>query len=207
MKEAIIKSIELSKELPFEERVDIYNSATLALKDMLGLKHPVLATQLVPISEVRANDYNPNKVAPPEMKLLKLSIKKDGLTMPVVVSDNDNGYTVVDGFHRTSIVKNDADISKSLNGYVPVVKLNKELEERIAATVRHNMARGSHVTELSSKLVLMLREHNWSDLRIGMELGMQPDEVLRLKQISGLAEAFKDKEFSKAWEADNDAHN
>ena len=207
MKEAIIKSIELSKELPFEERVDIYNSATLALKDMLGLKHPVLATQLVPISEVRANDYNPNKVAPPEMKLLKLSIKKDGLTMPVVVSDNDNGYTVVDGFHRTSIVKNDADISKSLNGYVPVVKLNKELEERIAATVRHTLARGSQVTELSSKLVLMLREHNWSDLRIGMELGMQPDEVLRLKQISGLAEAFKDKEFSKAWEADNDAHN
>jgi len=202
--ETINRELEKIKDLPLAEKAEIYNSITSALKEMLDLPHPVLAPQLVPMDQVRGNDYNPNKVAPPEMQLLKLSIRKDGVTMAVVVSDNEqSSYTVVDGFHRTSVVKNDPEIAASLGGYMPVVKLNKPLEERVAATVRHNMARGSHVTELSSKLVIMLREHNWSDTRIGKELGMQPDEVFRLKQITGLAEAFQDKEFSKAWESNS----
>lgn len=144
-----------------------------------------------------------NKVAPPEMKLLKLSIRKDGLTMPVVVcdspSDKKHPYVVVDGFHRTSVVQHEKDVNDSLCGYVPVSRLNKSIEDRITATVRHNMARGTHQVELSAKLVTMLKKHNWTNARIGMELGMDADEVLRLKQITGLAEAFKDEEFSKSW--------
>lgn len=186
---------------PVAERVAIYNALTKELAAMVGFPHPVLAPQLIPIDQVQANDYNPNKVAPPERQLLKLSMRRDGVTMAVVVADNPElGCTVVDGFHRTDTIRNDRELRESLHGYIPVVKLNKDLENRIASTVRHNMARGSHLTELSSKLVLMLRDHNWSDTRIGKELGMQPDEVLRLKQITGLADAFADRDFSRAWE-------
>jgi ParB-like chromosome segregation protein Spo0J len=196
----IIEKINHAKDLPVDQRVDIYNKVTSALKDMLGWSHPVLATQLVPISNVVANDYNPNKVAPPEMQLLKLSIMKDGLTMPVVAAKHEDKYTVVDGFHRTMTVKDNKEIMSSLEGYLPISVLDKPLEDRITATVRHNMARGSHLTELSSKLIVILKEHNWSDARIAKELGMQADELLRLKQVSGLAELFKDREFSKSWE-------
>lgn len=197
----VLEHIAAAKALPLAERVAFYNAATAALAEMVGFPHPVLRPQLEPIENVKANDYNPNKVAPPERQLLKLSMRKDGVTMAVVVADNPElGCTVVDGFHRTDTIRNDRELRESLGGYLPVVKLNKALEDRIASTVRHNLARGTHLTELSSKLVLMLRDHNWSDMRIGKELGMQPDEVLRLKQITGLAEAFKDREFSKAWE-------
>lgn len=167
------------------------------------MPHPALAPQLMPQDAVLANDYNPNKVAPPEMHLLRLSILRDGLTMPIVVADSEGeACTVVDGFHRNTVVRTTPEIRDSLHGYMPVAKLSKPLEERIAATVRHNMARGTHQTELSAKLVLMLRDHQWSDARICKELGMQADEVLRLKQVTGLADAFRDREFSRAWEAD-----
>lgn len=194
---------DLPKDLPFDEKVKIFNEITQELYEWLGIKHPSLNVQLVPADEVAGNDYNPNKVAPPEMKLLKLSIRKDGVTMPVVVcdtpADKEHPYTVVDGFHRTTVIKTDKDIRESLHGYVPVSRLNKSLEDRITATVRHNMARGTHQVELSAKLIVLLKKHNWTNARIGMELGMDADEVLRLKQITGLAEAFKDEEFSKSW--------
>lgn len=192
------------KELPFDEKVDVFNRITQELYDWLGVSHPALNVQLVPADKVQGNDYNPNHVAPPEMKLLKLSIKKDGVTMPVVVCDTPDNkthpYTVVDGFHRTTVIKSDKNVRDSLHGYVPVSRLNKSLEDRITSTVRHNMARGTHQVELSAKLIVMLKKHNWTNTRIGMELGMDADEVLRLKQITGLAEAFKDQEFSKSWE-------
>lgn len=195
---------ELLKEMPFDEKVKVFNEITQELYDWLGVNHPTLNVQLVPADKVIGNDYNPNKVAPPEMKLLKLSIKKDGLTMPVVVCDTpenkEHPYTVVDGFHRTTVVQHDKDVNGSLNGYVPVSRLNKKIEDRITSTVRHNMARGTHQVELSAKLIVLLRKHNWTNSRIGMELGMDADEVLRLKQITGLAEAFKNQEFSKSWE-------
>lgn len=194
---------DLPQDLPFDEKVKIFNEITQELYDWLGVNHPSLNVQLVPADEVAGNDYNPNKVAPPEMKLLKLSIKKDGVTMPVVVcdtpTDKEHPYTVVDGFHRTTVIKTDKDVRESLHGYVPVSRLNKSLEDRITATVRHNMARGTHQVELSAKLIVLLKKHNWTNARIGMELGMDADEVLRLKQITGLAEAFKDQEFSKSW--------
>jgi ParB-like chromosome segregation protein Spo0J len=200
----ILDKIKEAKDLPVAEKVELYNQVTLALKDMLGWDHPVLAVQLVPLDKVVANDYNPNKVAPPEMRLLKLSITKDGLTMPSVAAQGDDGnYTIVDGFHRTTTVKGSKSISESMGGYMPVSLLNKNLEDRITSTVRHNMARGAHQTELSSRLITMLKDHNWSDARIGKELGMEADELLRLKQVSGLADLFKDKEFSKSWESEN----
>ncbi len=195
---------DLLKEMPFDEKVDVFNQITQELYDWLGINHPSLNVQLVKANKVIGNDYNPNSVAPPEMKLLKLSISKDGVTMPVVVCDTPDNkkypYTVVDGFHRTTVIQQDKQINESLHGYVPVSRLNKKMEDRITSTVRHNMARGTHQVELSAKLVTMLKKHNWTNARIGIELGMDADEVLRLKQITGLAEAFKDQDFSKSWE-------
>lgn len=200
MIEQLLRYLEDNKELSLDEKVVIYNQISQGLFEFMGLNHPVLGVQLVKADDVQGNDYNPNKVAPPEMQLLKTSIRKDGLTMPIVVADDGmNGYVVVDGFHRTTVVKTSKDINASTGGYLPVVKLNKDLENRITATVRHNMARGSHQVELSAKLVTALHKHNWSNERIGKELGMDADEVLRLKQITGMAEAFADREFSKSW--------
>ena len=185
-----------------DDRVARYNALVAIAAEHVNLPHPALGMQLVSVDTVQGNDYNPNKVAPPEMRLLQLSIAKDGMTMPVVVADDpeSGNYTVVDGFHRTTVVKTVKTVRDSLAGYMPVVKLNKSIEDRITSTVRHNMARGTHQVELSAKLVTALKKHNWTNERIGMELGMDPDEVLRLKQITGLAEAFADKEFSRAWE-------
>lgn len=183
------------------QRVERYNRLTALAASHVALHHPVLAVQLVGVDGVEANDYNPNRVAPPEMRLLHLSIAKDGITMPVVVTPAEGGkHVVVDGFHRTTIVRTKMDVRTSTAGYLPVVILRKGVEDRITSTVRHNLARGTHQVELTARLVTALRKHNWSNARIGKELGMDPDEVLRLKQITGLAEAFADKEFSKAWE-------
>lgn len=193
---------EILKDMPFDEKVKVFNEITQELYDWLDVDHPALNVQLLPADKIQGNDYNPNKVAPPEMKLLKFSIKKDGVTMPVIVCDTEKGkkpYTVVDGFHRTTVIQHDKEINESLHGYVPCSRLNKGLEDRITSTVRHNMARGTHQVELSAKLVVMLKKHNWTNARIGLELGMDADEVLRLKQITGIADAFKDEEFSKSW--------
>lgn len=195
--------LELPENLNIDEKVEVFNNISQQLYDWLGLNHPSLNVQLVRAEQVMGNDYNPNRVAPPEMKLLKLSMRKDGVTMPVVVSDQPKNkkqpFVVVDGFHRTTVIKNTKDINESLHGYVPVSKLNKDLDDRITSTVRHNMARGTHQVGLSSNLVVMLRKRNWTDSRIGEELGMDADEVRRLKQVTGLAEAFVDEEFSKEW--------
>lgn len=191
------------KDADFDTKAEVFNKITQELYDFLEVKHPALNVQLVKSDQVEANDYNPNKVAPPEMKLLKLSMRKDGITMPVVIADQKSKkhpHVVVDGFHRTTVAKTDKEIQNSLHGYIPASRLNKEIEDRISSTVRHNMARGTHQVELSAKLVVLLKKHNWTNARIGMELGMDPDEVLRLKQTTGLAEAFADHEFSKSWE-------
>jgi ParB-like chromosome segregation protein Spo0J len=186
-------------ELP--DRVALYNEMTGLLQEMLEMQHPVLAVKLVEAENVQSNDYNPNKVAPPEMKLLELSMVRDGITTAVVAAKNDKGkYVIVDGFHRTQVIKYFPPVHKSIHGYIPVVELNKDIADRIAATVRHNLARGTHQTTLSAQLVALLNRQNWPDEKIGKELGMEPDEVLRLKQLTGLTEAFADREFSQAWE-------
>lgn len=160
--------------------------------------HPVSNVTWVPAESVRANDYNPNVVAEPEMKLLKKSIESDGFTQPIVVwSVSDGVYEVVDGFHRHLVGKS---IGMSL---LPVVILNEsstQIGDRMASTIRHNRARGKHTVDGMSEIVLELSRRNWSDKKIASELGMEPDEVLRLRQIQGLAEAFEDSDFSEAWE-------
>lgn len=199
--ETIVRYFKGCKKLDMADRVALYNATTELLKDMLEMDDPVLAVKLVEVENIQGNDYNPNKVAPPEMRLLELSMAKDGITMPVVAAQNDKGhYVVVDGFHRLKVMRKRARKDESEQIYVPVVELNKSIAERIAATVRHNMARGSHQTELSARLVALLKKHNWTDEKVSRELGMDNDEVLRLKQMSGLAEAFRDKAFSQSWE-------
>lgn len=160
-------------------------------------KHPVSRVIWVPSEEVYANDYNPNKVAPPEMDLLQKSIESDGFTQPIVTWKTPDGYQVIDGFHRHLVGK------KLGMTHLPIVVVNDEStgrNDRIASTIRHNRARGKHQLSAMSDIVLELSRRNWSDKRIGKELGMEPDEVLRLKQVTGLIEAFADEEFSEAWE-------
>lgn len=161
-------------------------------------QHPVSSVQWIEADRVVANDYNPNSVAPPEMELLRLSIKEDGYTQPVVTWLREDGfYEVVDGFHRHKVGK-----EMGLT-HLPVVVVNQDRidkGDRIASTVRHNRARGKHAVTAMSDLVQDLVRRNWSDAKIAKNLGMDADEVLRLKQISGLAEMFADQEFSEAWE-------
>lgn len=154
---------------------------------------------------VHANDYNPNSVAPPEMELLRLSIAADGYTQPIVSMPDEAGWEVVDGFHRHRVGKECEDINTRVRGYLPLVEIRHSQEgkaDRIAATIRHNRARGKHKIDAMSDIVLDLKKRNWSDEKIGRELGMEQDEVLRLAQITGLAEMFKDQDFSQAWEAE-----
>lgn len=167
-------------------------------------KEPTDCVLWVKDESVIANDYNPNSVAPPEMQLLHISIEEDGFTQPIVVFPEDDKFTVVDGFHRNRVAREYPDIKERLMGYLPVTIIRDEREDRgdrIASTIRHNRARGKHKISAMSDIVVELKRRFWSDEKIGRELGMDPDEVLRLTQITGLAEMFKDKEFSEAWEA------
>ncbi|NUU96750.1 ParB/RepB/Spo0J family partition protein [Marinitoga sp. 1138] len=163
---------------------------------------PVYNVRPVPIEKIRANEYNPNKVAPPEMELLYRSIKEDGYTMPIVCyyNEKEDIYEIVDGFHRYTIMLKYKDIYERENGMLPVSVIDKDISERMASTIRHNRARGSHDVDLMSNIVKELKEMGRSDRWIMKHLGMSLDEVIRLKQITGLASLFKDKEFSEAWE-------
>lgn len=164
---------------------------------------PVYNIQRIPIEKIQANSYNPNSVAPPEMKLLYQSIKEDGYTMPIVcyyLEDIDK-YEIVDGFHRYTTMLKHKDIYEREEGYLPVSVIDKPISDRMASTIRHNRARGSHSIELMTNIVNELVESGMSDAWILKNIGMDADELLRLKQISGLAALFKDKEFSKSWVA------
>lgn len=195
---------ELTK-LSLEDQVIALNSIRQELHNNGPFSsEPVDLVQWVINSDVKANDYNPNSVAPPEMELLRLSIANDGYTQPIVTFQHDGEIEVVDGFHRNRVGKECDDIQRRVNGYLPTVKIRSSQEgqnDRMASTIRHNRARGKHSVDAMSDIVVDLRKRNWSEKKIGKELGMDPDEVLRLCQISGLAEMFGDTEFSEAWEA------
>jgi len=194
--------------LPEQERIEALNVVKRRLHEISPFaREPVDCVLWIPADKVEANDYNPNTVAPPEMRLLQHSIRMDGYTQPIVVYDEGEYYEVVDGFHRSRVGKECKDIRDRIRGYLPVTLINAERSERadrIAATIRHNRARGKHAVTAMSDIVLELSRRNWSDAKIARELGMEPDEVLRLKQITGLAELFADKEFSEAWEGEPD---
>ncbi len=165
---------------------------------------PVDLVQWVPVESVFANDYNPNAVAPPEMQLLELSILEDGFTQPIVGWDTGDTVEVIDGFHRNRVARESEVLTDQLQGYLPIVVANTgrlDRGDRIASTIRHNRARGKHQIGAMADIVLELARRNWSDKKIAKHLGMEPDEVLRLSQITGLAEMFADREFSEAWEA------
>lgn len=192
-------------ELDEQDRIDAINEIRLALHEQSPLKsEPVDCVIWERAEQVEANDYNPNQVAPPEMELLRLSIDADGFTQPIVTYPDGSKRTVVDGFHRNRVGKECDSVKKRCKGRLPVTSIRPNRKERnnlIAATIRHNRARGKHAIEQMSNIVMELHRRNWSDKRIAKELGMDPDEVLRLKQVTGLAEMFKDREFSEAWEA------
>lgn len=169
---------------------------------MSEFKSPVYNVMAIPLDKVKANNYNPNSVAPPEMELLETSIWEDGYTQPVVVYyDKDQDmYIVVDGFHRYRICKESKRINERERGMLPVVVIDKEIGDRMASTIRHNRARGSHNIELMSSIVAELVEIGKGDAWICKHIGMSPDELLRLKQITGLAALFNNREFSDSWE-------
>jgi ParB-like chromosome segregation protein Spo0J len=187
-------------------RIEALNVVRRELHSISPMKsEPVDCVQWVRQSRVQANDYNPNAVAPPEMELLRHSIASDGYTQPIVTwAAEADMLEVVDGFHRHRVGKECPEVAERIHGYLPVVIANEDRTDRgdrIAATIRHNRARGKHRIDGMSAIVVELKRRNWSDAKIGKELGMEPDEVLRLAQITGLAEMFADREFSEAWEA------
>jgi quercetin dioxygenase-like cupin family protein len=165
---------------------------------------PVYNVKRVPIEKVRANDYNPNSVAPPEMELLETSIWEDGYTQPVVTvyDPETDGYVVVDGFHRYLTINRSQRIKEREKGMLPVVVLKKEMHDRMASTIRHNRARGAHNIELMSSIVSELVEMGKGDRWICQHIGMSLDELLRLKQITGVAALFRNEDFSKSWDVE-----
>lgn len=197
--------LELKKEFDnidnLDEKVNTMNIIKNSLADISPFTEPVDCVEWISADKVKANEYNPNKVASTEMKLLHTSIKLDGYTQPIVAYKLDNGeYEVVDGFHRNRIGKEYKDINKRIHGYLPIVVLDKPLDERIGSTIRHNRARGTHQIRSMSEIVLDLAKAGWTDEEICKKIGMELDEVIKLKQITGLKEAFQNHEFSKSWE-------
>lgn len=186
------------------QKVELINAMRELIHEISPFKNePVDLVRWVTNDLVYANSYNPNSVAKPEMELLKLSIQSSGYTQPIVTMKSENGREVIDGFHRHLCGKNDPDISERIQGYLPVVTIREDqqdISDRMAATVQHNRARGKHSIDGMSDIVIDLKRRNWSDSKISKHLGMDQDEVLRLTQITGIAEMFKDAEFSMAWE-------
>lgn len=192
--------------MPLDEKVTAINLVRAAIHMASPFAaEPVDLVQWVKADTVKANDYNPNSVAPPEMELLRLSIAADGYTQPIVTWNAGTLREVIDGFHRNRVGKECAEIQARVHGYLPVVTINADREEkndRIASTIRHNRARGKHRVDAMSDIVIELKRRNWSDDKIARELGMDADEILRLTQITGLAEMFADQEFSASWDID-----
>jgi ParB-like chromosome segregation protein Spo0J len=199
-------NLDYIKDLPLDDKVAEINRIKLALHELSPFKtEPVDCVLWVKNESVYANDYNPNSVAPPEMALLETSIMADGYTQPIVTFDNE-GYEVVDGFHRHRVGKESEIVNARIHGYLPIVRINQSQEDkgdRMAATIRHNRARGKHKVDSMSEIVVELKRRFWSDEKIAKQLGMEADEVLRLQQITGLASLFADEDFSEAWEAES----
>lgn len=201
------------KSLSFEEKIDAINQLREVIHNESPFKNePVDYVKWVKNDEIVANDYNPNKVAPPEMELLEVSIMNDGYTQPIVSWNNHekNKIEVIDGFHRNRVGKESKVVNQRVKGYLPIVDIRTEQSgknDRIASTIRHNRARGKHQVDAMSEIVIELKNRNWSNKRIAKQLGMDEEEVLRLCQVSGLEHLFSDKDFSNAWVSEDVADN
>lgn len=205
MRQRIITEMETYlQSLPEEDRINAINAFRQAIhKNSPFRDHPIDCVLWIKQDEITANDYNPNTVAPPEKRLLSRSLELDGFTQPIVVTQNaSQHYEIVDGFHRHEIGTNRASLKRQLKGFLPVTCLRQDRQDkhnRMAATIRHNRARGRHQINAMSEIVRELVQLGWNDEKIGKELGMDSDEVLRLKQINGLLELFADRRYSEAW--------
>ena len=201
------KELEKIKTMPLDLQVRQINEIKLILHEISPFRNePVDCVLWVNNEDVVSNDYNPNKVAPPEMELLEISIMNDGYTQPIVTWSNDEKgkIEVIDGFHRSRVGKESKIVKKRVQGYLPVVNIRTEQSgknDRIASTIRHNRARGKHQVDAMSEIVIELKNRNWSNKRISKQLGMDEEEVLRLCQVSGLEHLFNDNDFSNAWES------
>jgi len=166
---------------------------------------PVDLVLWLPSGDVEPNDYNPNSVARTEMKLLHTSIDHDGYTQPVVsVRDTEREKSViVDGFHRYFVGTNFVDIAIKVQGHLPVVHIEKDINDRMASTVRHNRARGKHSVDGMANMVYEMLDNGWTDEGICNELGMEPEELLRLKHITGFSKLFEDVEYKQSWVTKN----
>jgi ParB-like chromosome segregation protein Spo0J len=202
---------ELLTDKTLSEKINYINELREAIHNESPFKNePVDYVKWVLAEDVIANDYNPNKVAPPEMELLEISIMNDGYTQPVVTFPNNGKIEVVDGFHRTRVSKESKIVRERVLGYTPTVIIRKEQSnknDRIASTIRHNRARGKHQVDAMSEIILELKNRNWKNERIARELGMDQEEILRLCQITGLQDIFKDDDFSKSWESSDSIAN
>ena len=205
----VLDSVCLIESLPLDQKVDAINKIRERIHEISPFKdEPVDFVKWVKNDTVVANDYNPNKVAPPEMKLLELSIINDGYTQPIVAWSNPEkgAIEVIDGFHRNRVGRESNVVGQRVKGYLPIVDIRTEQSgknDRMASTIRHNRARGKHQVDAMSEIVIELKNRNWRNARIANELGMDEEEVLRLCQISGMEHLFSDKDFSRAWEADD----
>jgi len=190
--------------LAIDDQIEVINQIKTALHKVSPFREePTDCVLWVPGNCVEANTYNPNVVAPPEMRLLMHSIQVDGYTQPIVTMAQGQTYTVVDGFHRSRIGKESKVVRERLHGHLPVTVINtarNELRDRMAATIRHNRARGVHGITPMTEVVRQLIVEGWTDADICKEIGMDPDEILRFKQTTGLAELFKDRDYSRSWE-------
>ena len=188
-----------------DEKIEYINQIREAIHECSPFKdEPVDFVKWVKNDTVVANDYNPNKVAPPEMELLEVSIMNDGYTQPIVAWFNEGKIEVVDGFHRNRVGKESKVVALRVQGYLPVVDIRTTQSgknDRIASTIRHNRARGKHQVDAMSEIVIELKNRNWTNKRISKQLGMDEEEVLRLCQVSGLEHLFTDSDFSNAWES------
>ncbi|MEW5559502.1 ParB N-terminal domain-containing protein [Enterobacter asburiae] len=190
--------------LPEAERIEAINAFRIALHRTSPFRdQPVDCVLWVKQDEITPNDYNPNNVAPPEKKLLLKSLQTDGFTQPIVVHEPENQhYEIIDGFHRQQLATSKSALKSKLKGYLPVAVLQNEASEtsgRMASTIRHNRARGRHQINAMADIIRELAQLGWTDKKIGEELGMDADEVLRLRQINGLLDMFSDRQFSEAW--------
>jgi len=165
------------------------------------LKNPVAKVIWVPLDQVQANDYNPNAVAPNEMRLLHHSISHDGYTQPVVTIYDDelDKYVIVDGFHRYSIMRQFADIREANEGMLPIVVLDKPINDRMASTIRHNRARGKHSVTGMGSMVMSLLENGWTEAEVCNELGLEVEEIIRLTHVEGFSKLMEDRDYKQAW--------
>ena len=208
IEDILIKAKELAEliaSLPFVDKVEAINKTRMIIHDVSPFKHePVDCVVWIPNENVVANKYNPNKVAPPQMKLLRLSVHKDGYTMPIVsMKKSDSVYEIIDGFHRNRVGKEYKEIRDRVHGHLPLSLINKDRydeKDRKAATWRHNEARGKHGIDPITTIIQTVIEQGWNDDMVCREFGIGADEVLRFKQNTGLPELFKDRSYSKAWE-------